>query len=154
MTATHPLDSGCAATALRKASRRITQFYDSALAPSGLRSTQYAILSALHKRAANPPTLQELADTLVMDRSALGHTLRPLEREGFVAFEQGEFDRRLRHVVLLQPGADAYLAAKPMWASAQRRFHELFGADEATALRQTLLDIAHGERFATLTVDQ
>ena len=51
----------CCATALRKASRRLTQLYDNALMPSGLRSTQYAILAELGRRADEPPTVQELA---------------------------------------------------------------------------------------------
>ena len=67
----------CFATAARKASRRLTQFYDEALEPSGLRSTQYAILAEL-TRSEEPPTLAELASTLVSDRSAVGHNLRPL----------------------------------------------------------------------------
>ena len=35
-------ESPCIATAMRKASRRLSQLYDDALAPSGLRATQYA----------------------------------------------------------------------------------------------------------------
>ena len=37
-------ESPCSATAMRKATRRMTQLYDDALAPAALRSTQYAIL--------------------------------------------------------------------------------------------------------------
>ena len=37
--------SRCNCTALRKASRRISQLYDTALAPSGLKTTQRAILA-------------------------------------------------------------------------------------------------------------
>ena len=44
--------SECFATAARKASRRLTQFYDDALEPSGLRSTQYAILTELARSGA------------------------------------------------------------------------------------------------------
>ena len=39
--------SGCNCTALRKASRRISQLYDTALAPSGLKTTQRAILAQI-----------------------------------------------------------------------------------------------------------
>ena len=80
--------SECFATAARKASRRLTQFYDDALEPSGLRSTQYAILTELARSGA-PPTLAELASALVSDRSAVGHNLRPLIRDGYVALEPG-----------------------------------------------------------------
>ena len=98
----------CFATAARKASRRLTQFYDEALEPSGLRSTQYAILAEL-ARSGEPPTLAELASTLVSDRSSVGHNLRPLTRDGYVALEPGAEDRRERRIVLTpaRPGEAA-----------------------------------------------
>jgi hypothetical protein len=65
-------ESPCSATAMRKASRRLTQLYDDALEPSGLRSTQFAILAELDRRSSEPPTMRVLADALVMDWSALG----------------------------------------------------------------------------------
>lgn len=83
-------ESPCIATAMRKASRRLSQLYDDALAPSGLRTTQYAILSELERRSKRPPTMRELADAMVMDRSALGHNLRPLERDGLIALKRAK----------------------------------------------------------------
>ncbi len=93
----------CFVGAARKASRRLTQFYDDALEPCGLRSTQYSILSEL-ARFASPPTLAELASALVSDRSAVGHNLRPLIRDGYVALEPGAEDRRERRIVLTPQG--------------------------------------------------
>ena len=80
--------SECYGTALRKASRRVTALYDETLAPSGLRSTQFAILAEIVDRDEGPPTLNQLADDLVLDRSGLGHSLRPLEREGLIRLEK------------------------------------------------------------------
>jgi DNA-binding MarR family transcriptional regulator len=97
-------DSQCSATATRQATRRMTQLYDDALAPAGLRSTQYAIVDELHRKADAPPTMGELAETLVPDRSALGHNLRRLERDGLIALVAGDADRRLRRVVLTTKG--------------------------------------------------
>jgi DNA-binding MarR family transcriptional regulator len=135
---------------MRKASRRLTQLYDTALLPSGLRSTQYSILSELQRRGSEAPTLQELADALVMDRSALGHTLRPLERDGFVELQTSEADRRRRLIVTTEAGQLKYREAKRLWNTAQRHFHKVFGEAEALALRATLLAIAEDERLATL----
>jgi hypothetical protein len=70
----------CNNTALRKATRRVSQLYDSVLAPAGLRSTQRSILVNIARFGS--PTMGQLAASLVLDRSALGHNLRPLEREG------------------------------------------------------------------------
>ena len=72
----------CNNTALRKATRRVSQLYDSVLAPTGLRSTQRSIL--LNIARFGSPTMGELAASLVLDRSALGHNLKPLVRDGLI----------------------------------------------------------------------
>ena len=68
---------GCSCTTLRKATRRISQLYDTALAPSGLKTTQRAILAQIGR--SEPTTVGELAGALVMDSGALAHTLKPLD---------------------------------------------------------------------------
>src|ERR1700678_2698905 len=68
----------CNTTALRKATRRVSQLYDSVLAPTGLRSTQRSML--MHIARAGEPAMGELAAALGLDRSALTHNLKPLER--------------------------------------------------------------------------
>ena len=100
-------DSQCSATAMRKATRRMIQLYDDALAPAGLRSTQYVIVDELRRKPDAPPTMGELAETLVPDRSALGHNLRPLERHSLIALVAGDADRLLRRVVLTKMGRQA-----------------------------------------------
>ncbi|KAF3998393.1 MarR family transcriptional regulator [Glaciimonas immobilis] len=135
---------------MRKASRRLTQFYDDALAYSGIRSTQYAILAELNRRPMFPPTMQELADVMVMDRSALGHNLRPLERDGLLTLRQSNSDRRRRHVVLTQKGTEKAREAEQLWRTAQNRFVALFGEPNAAELRATLLEIAYDDRLSTL----
>ena len=143
-------ESPCIATAMRKAPRRLSQLYDDALAPSGLRATQYALLSELERRSKKPPTMRELADAMVMDRSALGHNLRPLERDGLIALEESNEDRRRRHVVVTAQGRAKHREAKCLWQIAQGRFEEVYGRSQAADLRAILLTIAHEERLATL----
>lgn len=140
----------CNATAMRKASRRVAQLYDDALASTGLRSTQFAILAELHERASQPPTLAELAAALVVDRSALGHNLRPLERDGLVTLQPGVEDRRRRHIVLTEQGLARLQQCLGLWEAAQARFHAVVGQAEAEALRIALLDIAYDDRLGTL----
>jgi len=140
----------CNATAMRKASRRVTQLYDDALAPTGLRSTQFAILAELHELADKPPTLAELAAALVIDRSALGHNLRPLERDGLITLQESPKDRRRRHIVMTEQGRALLQQALGLWMAAQDRFHAVFGRREAEMLRNALLDIAYDDRFDTL----
>ena len=142
--------SPCNATALRKASRRLTQLYDAALEPTGLRSTQFAILVELANWSTDSPTLAELADALATDRSSLGHNLRPLEREGFIVLREGAADRRRRYIALTAKGKGKCREGLRLWRVAQDRFEHVFGRSEAAALRATLLGIAHHERLAAL----
>jgi len=141
--------SPCTATALRKAARRLGQLYDSAIAPTGIRSTQFAILAQI-ATSAESPTMAELARGLVMDRSALGHNLRPLERDGLVTWTEGVEDRRKRHVTLTPAGRTRFREAARAWKRAQARFDEVFGERESEALRKTLLGIAYDPRLSSL----
>jgi hypothetical protein len=65
----------CNTTALRKATCRVSQLYDSGLAPSGLRSTERSIL--LNIARFGSPTLGQLADFLPDRASAAGGSLLP-----------------------------------------------------------------------------
>ena len=143
-------ENPCNATAMRKASRRLSQLYDDAIADCDLRGTQAAILVELQRVSKQPPTMHELACALVMDRSSLGHNLKPLERDGLVALHEDEHDRRRRHVVLTPLGRAKLRQFLPLWQKAQDHFHQVFGKANSERLRATLLDIAYDERLATL----
>src|ERR1700739_2109702 len=101
----------CNCGALRQAARRVTKLYDDALAGTGLGVNQYSILSRLNR--VGPSTIQDLARLLVMDRSTLGHLLRPLEKRGFVKLKVSKQDRRSRIVALTQTGAAVVTKARP-----------------------------------------
>ena len=132
--------SQCHVTALRKASRRLSQIYDAALAPHGLRSTQRAILA--HVARANSPTMGELAAALVLDRTALNHNLKPLARDGYLKVAVDDDDARERRVELTGRGEQKLEASREDWQAAQQRFEQLFGETQAAALRLALQTIA------------
>src|SRR6267143_6983354 len=90
----------CNCAALRQAARRVTRLYDEVLAPIGLGVNQYSILARLNR--VGPSTIQELARLLVMDRSTLGHLLRPLEKRGLVTLKISDQDRSEEHTSELQ----------------------------------------------------
>lgn len=142
MSINQPTLCNCNCHALRQAVRRVTRLYDRALAPSGLRVTQFSLLA--HLRDAGPMTMKALADLLVMDRATIGHNLRPLEAQGLVALAVGP-DRRSRRVALTQAGEDRLRAAHPHWRDAQSLFETRFGAAESAALRHALASIAHAD---------
>src|SRR5690349_15218480 len=118
--------SRCNCTALRKASRRISQLYDTALASSGLRTTQRAILAQISR--SEPTTMGALAEALVMDSGALAHTLKPLERDGLLAVAVDPGDRRNRLISLTRHGRTRLAETDALWANAQRGFEAAFGA--------------------------
>jgi DNA-binding MarR family transcriptional regulator len=138
----------CNNTALRKAARRVTRFYDACMSETGLRTTQYTILSLLASRG--PTTMATLADLLSMDRATMGHNLRPLERDGLVTINVGRADRRERQVALSNLGTRIEAQSKPSWQKAQVLFEKEFGKEEALAMRRMMVQIAQLE----LTADQ
>jgi DNA-binding MarR family transcriptional regulator len=145
----HSARPACTAAALRKATRRITQFYDTALAPAGLTVTQYSLLTELARRGKRVPTVTELADAMVMDRSGLGHTLGPLERDGLITLAVHSKDARARNVVLTVKGKARQRQAAIFWARAQKEFSDIFGTRQAAQLHSALLAIAHDERLSS-----
>ncbi|MES5487600.1 MarR family transcriptional regulator [Bradyrhizobium sp. INPA03-11B] len=150
MAKTEP--SRCNLTALRKATRRVSQLYDQVLATSGLRGTQRAIL--VHIRRSGAPTMGELAAALVLDRTALNHNLKPLERDGLLTITVDKDDRRSRLVRLTKRGEARLDESQAAWLKAQDRFETAFGARQAADLRQTLELIAaleFGEHPADLS---
>ena len=126
----------CNCLAIRQAARQITQLYDAELAETGLRSTQYSVLARLAR--TGPMTQQELAEALVMDRSTLGHNLRPLEREGLVAIAIDREDRRARRLEITPTGKEKVKSAHAAWKRAQERFDSRYGETESAQLRQLL----------------
>ena len=132
-------DTPCNCAAIRQAARRVTRLYDLALAPTGLRITQYPILSWL--ATTGPMTMNVLAERLVMDRATLGHNLRPLEAQGLLTLTAGD-DRRSRVVTLTEVGRRKLSEARPAWNAAQKTFEAAFGPEDSAALRATMVRLA------------
>jgi DNA-binding MarR family transcriptional regulator len=142
------LHSDCTCGSLRKASRRLSQFYDAALAPVGIKSTQYSILAELERGSARGPvTLCVLAAALVMDRSTLGHNLRPLARDELVSLRLAADDKRKRYIDLTRKGKTVLQRARRLWRRAEGRFETVFGQQPAAELRAVLLHIANNREL-------
>ncbi len=129
----------CHCQALRQAARRVSALYDAAMAPLGLRVSQFGILSRL--RAGGPRGIQALAAELAMDRTTLGRNIRPLERDGLLAAIPDPDDKRARLLSLTPAGADLVARAMPAWRKAQAEYEALYGAEPAAALRAALVDV-------------
>jgi DNA-binding MarR family transcriptional regulator len=88
-----------------------------------------------------------LAGALVSDRSAVGHNLRPLIRDGYLALEPGVEDRRERRIVLTPQGQLKYQEARTLWQAAQDEFRAVYGEYHSESLRAALLGIAYDPRL-------
>ena len=125
----------------RRASRALTQLYNQALRPLGLRATQFTILQVLS--LAGEVSQGELAQILAMDSTTLTRTLRIMGREGWIAERRGE-DRRERRLRLAKDGRHQFSRALPSWERAQaqlgsqlgdKRWHDLLKlTNEVTTL--------------------
>lgn len=139
----------CTNTALRLAARRLGQLYDEALAPLNLKATQFGLMAEIHKLTGpdqQGPTLQDLANRLAIQLSALTHALRPLVREGMVELRQDAKDRRTKHGVLTPRGKARLSEATALWAAANDRVEAVLGPDSAAKLR-ALADHVSSDAF-------
>ena len=109
--------------------------YDRHMAQVGLRGTQYSILSKLSRWGAMP--IGKLADSLVMERTALSRAIGPLARDGLIVVGDGP-NGRTRRVALTAAGEVRFRAAQAHWRKAQKEFESLFGEADAEALRSAL----------------
>ncbi len=110
--------TSCVAGNLRQASRAVSQLYDEAIRPSGLRGPQFTLLVALAIAGLSPIT--NLAEALVMDRTTLSRNLKPLAQRGWVKIAPGA-DQRQRMVSLTSTGEAVLATALPLWEQAQRQ---------------------------------
>ena len=76
-----PDRTACNCLALRQAARHISQIYDSYLASEGLRTTQFSILAKLNR--LGPLSINELAKSMVMDRTTLAAPSVPCKGTGY-----------------------------------------------------------------------
>ena len=125
----------CVCSALRAASRHVSQMYDDALAPLDLTITGYSLLVRIDALAA--PSMNELAEAAVMDRSTLSRNLKPLLDANFIAVHAGD-DRRRKEFSLSAKGRRRLSAAYPRWREVQQRFKRLYGTAESAALASLL----------------
>lgn len=127
--------TACTCANLRKAARIVTQTYDAALQPTGLKATQFSLLATIERTGELP--LSRLADVLVMERTTLTRNLRPLERSGYVEIEP-DTDRRVRRIRLTAAGAEVLAQAQPYWQRVQAKVVESLGPQRWSGMVEDL----------------
>ena len=124
--------AGCFCLASRQAARKITRLYDSHMQESGVRVTQFTILSQLMLRGEMP--IGKLAGILGMERTTLTRNLASLELQKWISMKAGE-DPRARMISITAQGRSVVRRSFPFWSKAQAHIGKLLGADGQAALK-------------------
>lgn len=127
---------GCACSQLRRATRRVSSFYDGFLHTSGLTVTQHSLLVNIARAGA--VSRSALAALLGMDRTTLTRNLQPLERDRLVVPAPAGADRRERLLRLSSAGRRKLAESYPLWEQAQQKFVEEMGSSALDQLRRLL----------------
>ena len=134
--ATHTPPQGCTNLKLRQLGRIVTRHYDRHLSATGLKNTQYALLSHVVKLGPIRPS--DLARRMQMDASTLTRNLQPMVAQGWLTIGEGE-DARSRLVMATPEGQKKRAIGQKAWKDAQLALNALLGEDQVLALH-VLLD--------------
>jgi DNA-binding MarR family transcriptional regulator len=126
---------GCTNLKLRQLMRRVAQLYDAEVGKTGLRGTQYSLLSYVVKLGPVRPV--DLAREMKLDASTLTRNLRPLITGGLLVLEPGA-DARSRLVSATAAGREKRQEAQRRWRVAQESLNERLGVRRVVALHSLL----------------
>lgn len=130
---------GCTNLKLRQLMRRVARLYDAEVGKTGLRGTQYSLLSSICKLGPVRPV--DLAREMKVDASTLSRNLRPLIDAGWIVMEPGA-DARSRVVRATDAGRDKRQEAQRRWRVAQEHLNATLGARRVLALHALLDECA------------
>lgn len=128
---------GCTNLKVKQASRLLARHYETFVAPTSLRSTQYSLLSGVVK--LGPIRSGALAAALKLDASTLSRNLQPLIDRALVAVTTGA-DARSREVQATAAGLALRHDAQRAWKRAQLALNEKLGPERVAALHELLDD--------------
>jgi DNA-binding MarR family transcriptional regulator len=129
------VEDSCICHSVRKAARVVTQAYDAALAPAGIRGTQFTLLAAI--AGMQPVSMNDLAARVVMDRTTLTRNLVPLLEAGLIVSRSGS-DRRRREIELTDAGRGKLVEAFRLWLKVQSEMTETLGERRTASLLRNL----------------
>ncbi len=128
----------CLCASVRRAGRMLTQIYERAMRPTGLRATQFTLLQALS--LAGDIRQRDLGEILGMDSTTLTRTLEIMARKGWISSREGK-DRRERWLGLAPAGTAQFNRALPYWEKAQASLRRGLGQARWDELMKSANDI-------------
>ena len=128
---------GCTNYKLRQLARAVTRHYDAHVLPTGLKITQYSLLS--HVLLTGPIQPSELAERMHLDASTLSRNLQPLLAQGLLAQGPGA-DGRSRLIDATEAGRAKRAEGQRAWKQAQLALNARLGTARVAALHAMLDD--------------
>lgn len=129
---------GCTNFKLRQLMRRVARHYDVEMAPAGMKTTQFSMLS--HLILLGPVAPGELARAMGIDASTLTRNLRLLIDQGWAVQGPGP-NARCRQIKITTGGRNKQAEGKHHWRRAQLELNRRVGEQQIAELH-ALLD--HG----------
>jgi MarR family transcriptional regulator, organic hydroperoxide resistance regulator len=132
--------SPCVCNTLRMVTRAVTQLYDDALRPSGLRVTQFSVLATIARK--DEANLKQLEDALAIDQTTLTRSLNLLERDDLIE-RASHPDGRIKAMRLTAKGRRVLETARPLWAQAQQKVLREIGTKAWADAQRRLTHLLH-----------
>jgi DNA-binding MarR family transcriptional regulator len=132
---TQRIQRECLGVRARMLNRMITAIYDDALAPAGLKTSQFSVLVAVSNREEVRPA--DLAKVLEMDESTLSRNVERMCARGWLHLEPDR-DRRSHRIRVTDKGMALIGKAYPAWQRAQEQVSRRLGPDGVAGLRSAL----------------
>lgn len=129
---------GCTNLKLRQLMRRVAQHYDEEVGKTGLKGTQYSLLSQVVK--FGPMRAVDLAAAMKLNTSTLSRNLQPLVAAGWLVIGPGA-DARSKLIAATPLGRDLRARAQQHWRVAQEALNARLGVDTVLALHAMLDDV-------------
>lgn len=126
---------GCTNFRLRRLTRMVSRHYDAQVAHSGLKTTQYSLLS--HVMHLGPLRPIDLARAMGIEASTLTRNMKPLVAAGWLAQGEGA-DARSRLITITAEGRAKRAEAQTHWHAAQTSLNALLGVERVLALHALL----------------
>ncbi|HEY7291757.1 MAG TPA: MarR family winged helix-turn-helix transcriptional regulator [Vicinamibacterales bacterium] len=135
----------CACATIRRASRAVTQLYDTWLREYGVEGPQFALLAMLERLGeCNQAAMGQRLD---LDKTTLSRNLKLLKQRGWIDVARGA-DARERRITLTAGGRRQLAAAKPAWRRAQSQLRSALNEHDWDSMLQVLDGVTHAARRA------
>ena len=133
----------CLCFQVGKISRKMAKLTRDAVAPYGLTTTQFFLLTALYEE--EDISISALAQKVVLDKATLTGLIDRLERDGFVTRQTSHEDRRTVRVCLTPKAEELRETLTNLYHHINRRFLSLLTEEERETFEQVVSKIENAD---------